>query len=61
MPRPVKIRVSYREDAGFLLRLEAAVAKDERQSEGWRQETTGLIRKLAMKLLEAEKTAVPAK
>ena len=54
MPRPVKIRVCYREDAGYLLRLEAAVQKDDRQSAKWRDETAKQIRGLAMRLLEAD-------
>ena len=53
MPRPVAIRVSYRDDAGHLLRLEAAVVKDERQTPEWRDETAKLIRQLSMRLLEA--------
>jgi hypothetical protein len=54
MPRPVAIRVSYRDDAGYLLRLEAAVVKDERQSQQWRDETAKLTRQLSMRLLEAD-------
>jgi hypothetical protein len=54
MPRPVSIRLSYRDDAGFLLRLEAAVGKDERQTSGWRKQTAQLIRQLAMRLLKAD-------
>jgi hypothetical protein len=54
MPRPVAIRVSYRDDAGYLLRLEAAVVKDERQTQPWRDETAKLIRQLSMRLLEAD-------
>jgi hypothetical protein len=46
MPRPVAIRLSYRDDAGFLLRLEAAVVKDERQTTEWRDETAKQIRQL---------------
>jgi hypothetical protein len=54
MPRPVAIRLSYRDDAGFLLRLEAAVVKDERQSPEWRDETAREIRQLSMRLLQAD-------
>jgi hypothetical protein len=54
MPRPVAIRLSYRDDAGFLLRLEAAVVKDERQTTEWRDETARQIRQLSMRLLEAD-------
>jgi len=38
-----------------LLRLEAAIVKDDRQSENWRQETARMIRQLSMRLLEADK------
>jgi len=55
MPRPVSIRASYRDDASFLLRLEAAIVKDDRQTESWRQETAQMIRQLSMRLLEADK------
>ena len=55
MPRPVSIRVNYRDDASFLLRLEAAVVKDTSQSEGWRKETAQMIRQLSLRLLEADK------
>jgi hypothetical protein len=54
MPRPVSIRASYRDDAGFLLRLEAAIDKDHRQTAGWRKQTARLIRQLSMRLLEAD-------
>jgi hypothetical protein len=54
MSRPVQIRVSYRNDAAFLLRLEDAVSKDERQEEVWRQETCAHIRQLATRLLQAD-------
>jgi hypothetical protein len=45
--------VSYRDDAGHLLRLEAAVVKDERQTPEWRDKTAKVIRQLSMLLLEA--------
>jgi len=54
MPRPVAIRVSYRDDAGYLLRLEAAVVKDERQTQEWRDDTARLTRQLSMRLLQAD-------
>lgn len=53
MPRPIQMRASYRNDAAFLLRLEAAVDKDDRQNDVWRRETCNLIRQLAQKLLGA--------
>lgn len=54
MPRPVAMRADYRNDAGFLIRLESAIVKDVRQTEDWRNETAQLIRKLSMRLLEAD-------
>jgi hypothetical protein len=54
MSRPVSIRVSYREDAAFLIRLEAAVEKDDSQSRDWRIETAQKIRELALRFLGAE-------
>jgi hypothetical protein len=54
MPRPVAIRLTYRDDAGYLLRLESAVVKDERQTPEWRDDTAKLTRQLAMRLLEAD-------
>jgi len=61
VPRPVKMRVSYRDDGGYLLRLEAAVLLDDRQTDAWRRETAGLARALALRLLEADgdKSTVP--
>ena len=54
MSRPVSLRPSYRDDAAFLLRLEAAVGKDERQSATWRIGTQKLLRKISVRLLEAD-------
>ena len=65
MPKPVQIRASYRDDAAFLIRLESAVAKDDRQTEEWRRETCADIRRLSVRLLEAKieaaSDAAPAK
>ena len=54
MAKPVQIRASYRDDAAFLLRLEAAVAKDNRQTEPWRKETCNKLRELSQRLLSAK-------
>lgn len=54
MSKPVQIRASYRDDAAFLLRLEAAVAKDNRQTEPWRKETCKMLRDLSQRLLSAK-------
>ena len=48
------MRSDYRNDAGFLLRLESAIVKDVRQTEAWRDDTAQLIRRLSMRLLEAD-------
>ena len=53
MPRPVAVRVSYRADASFLLRLEEAIEKDTRQSPEWRKNAKDLARKLSQMLLAA--------
>ena len=58
MSRPVSIRVSYRDDAAYLLRLEAAVEKDGSQSKAWREETAQMLRKLSLRFLEAEKSKI---
>ena len=54
MPKPVQMRASYRDDGAFLLRLEAAVSKDTRQSEAWRKGTMAKIHDLALHLLSAK-------
>jgi hypothetical protein len=53
MAQPVKVRVSYRDDAAYLLRLEEAVGKDDRQPEDWRKETCKTLRDLSVRLLQA--------
>lgn len=55
MGRPVSMRASYRSDASYLLRLEAALAKDERQSQPWRDRMVRAVRALAQDLLEADR------
>ena len=54
MPRPVAIRVSYRNDAAFLLRFEEAVSKDLVQTEEWRRKVCEKTRELAQLLLTAK-------
>jgi hypothetical protein len=61
MSRPVSIRASYREDAAYLIRLEAAVEKDGSQSEDWRRETSQMLRKLSLRFLEADGSKTKAK
>jgi hypothetical protein len=53
VPRPVAVRVSYRTDAAYLLRLEEAIEKDTRQSADWRKKAKDLARKLSQMLLAA--------
>lgn len=54
MPRPVQIRASYRDDAAFLLRLEEAILKDDRQTPAWRKEASELARALSLIILKAK-------
>jgi hypothetical protein len=54
MPRPVAIRVSYRNDAAFLLRFEEAVSKDLNQTEEWRRKVCEKSRELAQLLLTSK-------
>lgn len=52
MPKPVKIRVHFTEDAKFLMRLKSAIERDSRPSE-WSQEVSALIDRLAVLLIQA--------
>lgn len=54
MPRPVAMRVHYRADGAYLLRLQGALLKDERESLPWRSETAKMALDLARRLLDAE-------
>lgn len=54
MSRPVEMRVSYCDDAAYLLRLEKAVRKDDRQPAAWRNSTAKMVRSLSLQLLNAE-------
>jgi hypothetical protein len=38
MPRPIRPRVSYQADAGFLIRLIQAIEGDEKATLKWRKE-----------------------
>jgi hypothetical protein len=48
------MRPSYRTDGAFLLRLEAAILADTRQTKEWRQRVSGNVRQVALDLLGAE-------
>lgn len=61
MARPVAIRLSWRNDAAYLLRLEEAIEKDTTQSPRWKRETWRLVRRLAQKFLAAEQRRVRVK
>ena len=54
MPRLVQMRAMYRDDAAYLLRLEAAVAKDDRRTEIWRSKAIDHLHKAAIMFLEAD-------
>lgn len=54
MPRLVQMRAMYRDDAAYLLRLEAAVAKDNRRTDTWRSKAIDLLHKAAIMFLEAD-------
>jgi|WetSurMetagenome_2_1015567.scaffolds.fasta_scaffold425888_3 hypothetical protein len=54
MPRPVAMRVNYRSDGAYLLRLQGALLKDDRETSSWREETAKMVLDLARRLLEAE-------
>lgn len=52
MPKPIKIRVHYTEDAKYLLRLKQAVQKDSRPAK-WTDEICGMLDELSVKLIQA--------
>ncbi len=54
MARPVEIRPNYRKDAAYLLRLEAAVNKDDRHGAKWAEDTAAQLHQLAVRLLQAD-------
>lgn len=54
MPRAVQMRVDYRNDGAYLLRLVEAVAKDTRQTPEWCRETERMVRELALRLIGAD-------
>ena len=54
MPRPVAVRVSYRNDAAWILRFTTAVRKDARRSEAWKDKLSHHLNEVAQMLLQAE-------
>jgi hypothetical protein len=53
MPRRPKLRVSYYDDAQFLLRLGKAILDDKSRPEDWRRAMDERIRALAAELMTA--------
>lgn len=56
MPRKPKIRVSFYQDAQFLLRLGEAIHRDKTFPLSWRNEMGDRIKSLAVRLLNAPKS-----
>jgi hypothetical protein len=55
------MRVDYRNDGQYLLRLMAAVTKDIRRTETWRRQTARMANRLAIRLLSADERSTDAK
>ena len=55
MSRPVALRVSWRNDAAWLLRFEEAVEKDQTQSSEWKRTVCEKAHELAQMLLTAKR------
>jgi hypothetical protein len=55
MPRQPKIRVHYRADAAYLLRLIYAVERDVRRPAEWRQQLVEKLQAVALELQAAPK------
>jgi hypothetical protein len=54
MPRPVSMRASYGADASYLLRLQAAVKKDDRRTAEWTQKVLQCLNQVSTLFLQAE-------
>jgi len=54
MPLTPKIRVNFKSDAGFLLRLSRAIEADEERPLEFRQKAVGLLNELSVLLLQAD-------
>ena len=55
MARPVALRVSWRNDAAWLLRLEEAIEKDQTQTPEWKRGACEKAHELAQMLLTAKR------
>lgn len=53
MARTVSIRKTYTNDVHALTRLAAAVEKDPKRPEKWKEKTSRLIREVVLQLLDA--------
>jgi hypothetical protein len=51
--RPVKVRASYTNDAGFLNRLMQAIEADDARPKAWRDRALSLLRELSSHFLNA--------
>ena len=58
MPRPIEVRPSYDNDAGFLTRLSVAISKDTAQPNEWIREAQTTIQSLILLLTEANKRKI---
>jgi hypothetical protein len=54
VPRPVAVRVTYREDTAYLVRFETAILKDLDLPEEWRRDFAQDAHRLAVRCLEAD-------
>ena len=54
MPRPVAVRVSYREDSAHLIRFEGAILRDLDLPEDWRRTFAQMAHDLALRSLQAD-------
>lgn len=53
MPRLPAIRVSYQNDANYLLRLVDAIERDTKRPASWRRKMIGLTKDLALEFINA--------
>lgn len=59
MARKPKLRVSYVDDAQYLLRLENAIMRDGSRPLEWRREMAGRVKELAVDFLQAPARVKP--
>lgn len=56
MGRKVKVRLSYRNDAMFMMRLTEAVDRDDKQPPEWRQKVKEHLEAITQLFFDAEKS-----